>query len=349
MASALETVCSEVARIPIDVGFVGGQVPVIHDLSESCPFPVTVICANADQIPVLMNQPQWEDVKHTYKVGVWYWELEEFPEEFARNAQFLDELWVGSEFVRAAIRKKVSSIPISVIPPVVELPAPTSLGRGHFGFSENDFLIFAAMDCLSLVNRKNPQGVYDVFNKMKAATQATDLKLCIKLSNVEHADVDSLVARLQDDPDVILLDEDLERSEYSQLVRSVDMVVSLHRSEGFGLVPAEAMSVGKCVVATAYGGNTDYMNKSNSLPIDYKITPVGMGSLPYPADAHWAEPDLDDAVRKMVSAYESPELRNKLGLAAAKDISELCSPTAVLEVLKEQCLMLQKVRASSDE
>ena len=42
------------------------------------------------------------------------------------------------------------------------------------------------------------------------------------------------------------------------LTACADIVLSLHRGEGFGLVMAEAMLLGKPVVATGWSGNTDY-------------------------------------------------------------------------------------------
>ena len=53
--------------------------------------------------------------------------------------------------------------------------------------------------------------------------------------------------------------------------------LSLHRSEGFGRGMAEALQLGVDVIATAYGGNTDFC-----------------------ADGHvWGEPDLEHAAELM--------------------------------------------------
>ena len=45
------------------------------------------------------------------------------------------------------------------------------------------------------------------------------------------------------------------------LMEACDVYVSLHRSEGLGLAMAEAMLMGKPVVATGYSGNTEFMNE----------------------------------------------------------------------------------------
>src|SRR5207245_6112526 len=58
------------------------------------------------------------------------------------------------------------------------------------------------------------------------------------------------------DARIIVTDEVLSRGQIGALYHLCDCYVSLHRSEGFGLTPAEAMAMGKPVIATGYGGNT---------------------------------------------------------------------------------------------
>ena len=58
---------------------------------------------------------------------------------------------------------------------------------------------------------------------------------------------------------------------------------------------AEAMLMGKPVIATGYSGNLDFMTAENSYLVDYTLSRIGPGSDPYPADSQWAEPDLDHA------------------------------------------------------
>ena len=45
------------------------------------------------------------------------------------------------------------------------------------------------------------------------------------------------------------------------LIHCCDVYVSLHRAEGFGLGMAEAMKMGKAVIATNYSGNTDFTKR----------------------------------------------------------------------------------------
>src|SRR3712207_9035191 len=66
---------------------------------------------------------------------------------------------------------------------------------------------------------------------------------------------------------------------YTTLFRSLfaasDCYVSLHRSEGFGLTMADAMALGKPVIATGYSGNVDFMREDNSWLVPAGLTQVG--------------------------------------------------------------------------
>ncbi len=58
---------------------------------------------------------------------------------------------------------------------------------------------------------------------------------------------------------------------------------------------AEALQLGVDVIATDFGGNTDFCTGPLSHPVRWRKAPIPRGSYPY-ADGHsWAEPDLDHA------------------------------------------------------
>jgi glycosyltransferase involved in cell wall biosynthesis len=112
------------------------------------------------------------------------------------------------------------------------------------------------------------------------------------------------------------------------LIAAVDIVLSLHRSEGFGLVPAEAMQLGKPVVATGWSGNMDFMNERNSAPVSYDMVPV---QDPYGgafiADGQlWADAHVDHAADWLRRLAAEPELRRRLGENARADIARQLSP-----------------------
>ena len=58
---------------------------------------------------------------------------------------------------------------------------------------------------------------------------------------------------------------------------------------------AEALQLGVDVIATDFGGITDFCTGPLAHPVRWREAPIPRGSYPY-ADGHsWAEPDVDHA------------------------------------------------------
>jgi glycosyltransferase involved in cell wall biosynthesis len=74
---------------------------------------------------------------------------------------------------------------------------------------------------------------------------------------------------------VTIIDEVYSPDDVLSLMDACDAYVSLHRSEGLGLTMAEAMLMGKPVIATNFSGNVDFMDDSNSLLVDYELVKLG--------------------------------------------------------------------------
>jgi len=125
------------------------------------------------------------------------------------------------------------------------------------------------------------------------------------------------------DPRVLLVDGPLTHADVLSLVASCDAYVSLHRAEGLGLPPLEAMSLGRPVVATAWSGNLDYMTGDDSLLVPAAETFV-RGTTIHAYDPArmgvqtWGEPDLVVAVAHLRALADDPALRARLGEAAAR-------------------------------
>ena len=94
---------------------------------------------------------------------------------------------------------------------------------------------------------------------------------------------------------VVLINQVLERPDVYALMSCADCYVSLHRSEGFGLTMAEAMLLGKPVIATGYSGNLDFMTPDNSRLVDYRRVRITQELPYYGKGCFWAEPDLNHA------------------------------------------------------
>jgi len=85
---------------------------------------------------------------------------------------------------------------------------------------------------------------------------------------------------------------------------------------------AEAMAVGKPVIATGYSGNLTFMNERNSYLVRHGMTLTPEGCDPYPAGVEWADPDLDHAAELMRRVYEQPDEAREVGERARDDLRE---------------------------
>src|SRR5262249_38782466 len=112
-----------------------------------------------------------------------------------------------------------------------------------------------------------------------------------------------------------------------------DVLVSLHRAEGFGLTPAEAMALGTPVVATGWSGVMDFMDADSAILVPSTPTPVKDPQGIYPAGQSWAEPDVAAAAAGLRGLRDAPDLRRALAGAGRARVRERLSPKAWFETL----------------
>ena len=170
--------------------------------------------------------------------------------------------------------------------------------------------------------RKNPMAAIDAFIKA-FDNKDDDVFLVIKINGSSKKDIDILNEKLKGISNYMIIDEVLSQEDIYSLISLCDVLVSLHRSEGFGFPMAEAMSLGTVSIATNYSGNVDFMNKDNSCLVDYKIVPIELeDDLVYKKGNHWADPNIDEAADYMVKLYKDKKYYNKLKENAKKYIEE---------------------------
>jgi glycosyltransferase involved in cell wall biosynthesis len=106
-------------------------------------------------------------------------------------------------------------------------------------------------------------------------------------------------------PNIRLMDERLDGDAVTALVASADVLLSLHRAEGFGLVLADAMALGVRVIATGWSGNLDFCPPETRVP--FRLVPASDRQHTYAlAGAAWAEPDIAAAARMLAEAARQP-------------------------------------------
>lgn len=254
----------------------------------------------------------------SYNIVFPAWELPHYPAEWGEKLDQFDEVWTATRFADDAIRPAVNA-PVQYIPNACEPHVTTPLSRAHFGIPEGRFAVLFYFDFWSYTARKNPAAVVETFARVRAARPDAALQLVLKLNHSAH-DVPAMaalradVARFGDR--VTLIDATLRDNEAKSLVRCCDCFLSLHRSEGFGRGPAEAMFFGKPVIATGWSGNMDYMRPGTAFPVRYTLVPVGRGAYPFADGQVWAEPDVAHAAELLVGLIDDPAKALAVGTRA---------------------------------
>ncbi len=296
-------------------------------LSDTLSRSLNIYHINADEIEPTLKILDTKLPDGAYNIIYPFWELSVLPPSWVDRLQLFNEVWAPSLFIQQTLQKALTA-PIHHMPLPVQVELTSFLGRSYFDLPESAYLFLFFFDFRSYLDRKNPGALLDVFERVCKANPRGDIRVVIKvhgttISSKAIQDYQQFVDRIRQSPfreQVILIDQVYDDNEIKNLVRCCDCFVSLHRSEGFGLGMAEAMYLGKPVIATGYSGNLDFMNDQVSCLVDYRLVPVQEGQYPYAEGQVWAEPDIDHATHYMNELFTSPETGRTLGRRASQHI-----------------------------
>ncbi|WP_051335630.1 glycosyltransferase family 4 protein [Methylocapsa acidiphila] len=251
-------------------------------------------------------------------IAYWAWELETVPAQWARAAVQADEIWTPSRFVADAFRRALPDKPIHVAPHFIDVEAtPTRPRNDPLPAFRGRAVVLFMYDVRSGHARKNPEAAIEAFRR--AAGDDPTAVLVIKISNA-HVWPESM-ARLRRALDQLanahVINDLSSQDQLKDLVARADIVLSLHRSEGFGFLLAEAMAAAKPVIATGWSGNLDFMTPDSGILIDAALAPVVDPQHVYEGfGAVWAEPDINRAAHALRRLLNDPGERQRLGRAA---------------------------------
>ncbi len=202
------------------------------------------------------------------------------------------------------------------------------MGRAYFGLPSDRFLFLTLFDMLSVFDRKNPLGAVEAF--IGAFGNDPSVQLIVKINNAKTRPdhLKTLQERIAGYP-ITIIDATYTPNETYGLMIVCNCLFSLHRSEGFGLTLAEAMFLGKPVIATAYSGNMDFTTFDNSFLVGYRLKPVGKLNEPYDEDALWADPSVEQAAQQMRIIAGNPQICQRVAVAGQELVRRRLSPEAV--------------------
>jgi glycosyltransferase involved in cell wall biosynthesis len=302
-----------------DVGF-----PI--DLPEVYPPPaadergVVISHINPPELLRWARETEGRPLEGRRHIGYWAWELEDAPADWAPAFDLVDEVWTPSAFAADAIRK-IAPARLKVTPAPYPLylnprPAPD---RARFGFPAGAVVVLMAFDLRSTAQRKNPYAALAAFQKASALAQRSVMLVC-KVVGVDlyPETFEALRASVADDPSIRLMTENLSAEDMAVLTASSDIILSLHRSEGYGLLLAEGIWLGKSTLATGWSSTVEFMDPASSQLVDFILIPVEGDGQIYRA-GRWADADVDDASAKLACMIADDAARTKMAAATARN------------------------------
>ncbi len=275
-----------------------------------------IVHVNAPLMPLALWRLGRGIVDNKYIIGNWAWELPDVPPDWRLGMPFVHEIWGPSAFTAEAVRQIAGDTPVRIVPYPVALRGPAVGPR--VPRTDRPFTVLFIFNMASSFARKNPLAVIAAF--CKAFGNDVSARLIVKTSNGEvlPAGISSIRESIGTARNIVLIDRTMAAGQIEALYRESDVVISLHRSEGFGLTLAEAMLRGLPVVATDWSGNVDFVNAENGIPIPFRLIaaedPQGIYHHP---STMWADADVEAAAQALRRLRGEPGLAQTLGKAGA--------------------------------
>lgn len=300
----------------------------VKNYNKLNPSFVNLFQVNADQLKSMTELVKQKTELGFYNIGTWYWELPELPEKYHDSYELVQELWAPTQFIQNALSHS-APVPVTLIKPPITVEDPGEVER----FSREKFSILMMYDMLSVQERKNPLSALEAFRRADI-----DALLAIKVMSAKYRPelLEELKAYVDDDPRISIIEDTLSRKDVFKLQKSVDCYISLHRSEGLGLGIAESMLFEKPCVVTNWSGNTDFCNAETACLVDYRLKKLEKDFGPYPKDATWAEPDIDNAAWWLKKIFYDQALGKEMGKKAKNFLETNYNPQTCGAAMKER-------------
>jgi glycosyltransferase involved in cell wall biosynthesis len=266
---------------------------------------------NAPSIPLMLARAGAGYLRGRRVIGMWNWELESLPASWQGATRYVHEIWAPSAFTQAAIatvypgRVRLVPYPMGML----GVP-PAAADRRWFDLPDQAVVVTVIAHLGASFARKNPLGA--IAAHRAAFGDRADRIMVLKLAGgaAFPADMARLRAAIGGAANIRLIDELWTADRLRSLLACSDILLSLHRAEGFGLVPAEAMLRGVAVVATGWSGALQFMDATSAALVDYRLVPVDDPRGDYEGiPAVWAEPEIDHAAALLVTLADDPVRR----------------------------------------
>jgi glycosyltransferase involved in cell wall biosynthesis len=293
-----------------------------------------ILHVNAPFVPYALTKLGPKLVRGKYIVGHWAWELPNVPDEWRRGVDFVHEIWAPSHFTQVAIASIAGRRPVRLMP--YPLAVPMLVPRSVLAGSLRPFTVLCAFNMASGFERKNPLAAIAAFRQAFGNDESARLVIKCANGHLFPPGLDLLRSAVNGASNMILVDEVITQLGMEQLYDDADALISLHRSEGFGYIIAEAMARGVPCVATNWSGSTDLLSAETGMPVHFSLTPARdpQHTYDYP-DMVWAEANVEAAAAALMKLRADPALQRQQATAARAFVEHYLSGAGFARAVRE--------------
>lgn len=266
------------------------------DASDLTPPDTLIVLAQPDNYKLIFPLFEPTFLARAWRIGQLVWEMQYCPDEWGFVRDLLHEFWSPSRFSAEAIASGLR-LPYEVRPYPVIVPDVRPMERSRFGVAETDFLGLAIMDLRACPDRKNPLAHVEAWQRAFGRDPSCKLLMKVRFGKRTHVVRRELLELIGDYSNIALVEDVFSDAEIAAFQRMGDVLLSLHRSEGFGLNIREAMEAGKPVVATNWSAPAEFLTEhALAFPIPYDLVRYKDYLNTYNNSAlSWASPDVETA------------------------------------------------------
>ena len=310
-------------------------------VNKKIPVDIQILHLTPENYPTFRNPS-------LYNIGYTAWETDRLPDKWIPLCNMLDEIWVPSTWNAQVFRNSGVTKPIFVVPHIIQ-PCTQSGEQVIIG-NENTYVFYSIFQW---IERKHPIGLLKAyFTEFRSdepvilALKSYRVNTSLQEQMVIKNDISMIKRSLRMDayPPILFFGSLMPRDHIIGLHQRGDCFVLPHRGEGFGIPIAEAMSHGKPVISSGYGGSLDFVNNDNSYLINCFETPVsGMIFPNYHGYMNWAEPSIGHLRKLMRHVYQNREEAKAKGTVARQYIVEHFNSEVISQLMLSR---LQTIKAS---
>ena len=255
---------------------------------------VRIFHINGDEIEPCINHLEKRGLifSNSYNIIVPAWELPIYPKDWRPGINRFDEVWSISKYVEKMFLGWAKPI-VRYVGQSAQRRNGVIFPRKYFGIKDSAIVFLSFFDQSSFFTRKNPEALIEFYDKLRKIFPYGDFQMVLKAKDMNRESSFGLQKQYNN---LIFINGNLTYDEITSLIDSADIFVCLHRAEGFGRGPAEAVLRKKRAILTNYSGVEDYASDPAILPVDYDLIALKKGDYPHYKGQMWADPKVEEAV-----------------------------------------------------